>query len=300
MFSSCEKLFSETQQNIVEALSALDIKDFISDKWQRPDISGGHGGGGLSRILKNGNIFEQAGVNFSSVEGNLPLEMSQKLVGSDNIERFRATGVSLVIHPYSPMVPTVHANFRFLEVGNKSWFGGGLDLTPYYLFEEDAIHFHRTIKSVCDRHDSSYYPDFKTQCDNYFYLPHRKETRGIGGIFFDYLGRDSNTDLNTYSQLVEELCSCFIPAYLPIVKKRKEEVWGESEKSFQLIRRGRYVEFNLLYDRGTLFGLKTGGRVESILMSLPPQVRWEYDYKPSQDSREADLIELLKNPKDWA
>ena len=224
--------------------------------------------------------------------------MSLKLVGRDEPTAFFATGISIVIHPFSPMIPTTHANYRYLEVGDRTWFGGGGDLTPYYLFNEDAQHFHRTFKVVCDKHSPELYAQMKSACDEYFYLPHRQEARGIGGIFFDYLGREGPPAAD-YIPLVTGLLNCFQESYLPIVKRRMNESWGEQEKAFQLLRRGRYVEFNLLYDRGTLFGLKTSGRTESILMSLPPLVRWEYNFQPTAGSREAELLETLREPRNW-
>lgn len=294
--------FRELQESICTALSAVDGSSFRSDLWQREDAdpsSVSHGGGGDTRVLKDGGIFEQAGVNFSEVFGTLPADMSEKLLGVRAQQPFFATGVSLVIHPRSPMIPTTHANFRYLEVADSAWFGGGADLTPYYLFEEDAIHFHQTWKAVCDQFDPAYYPDFKKQCDSYFYLPHRKETRGIGGIFFDYLGKTDATQLERHFAFVQAAARQFVPSYLPIVERRSGATWTEAQRSFQLMRRGRYVEFNLLYDRGTLFGLRTNGRTESILMSLPPQVRWEYAVTVAPDSPEAKLIETLHAPREW-
>jgi coproporphyrinogen III oxidase len=210
---------------------------------------------------------------------------------------FRATGVSLVLHPTSPMVPTTHANFRYLEKGDKAWFGGGADLTPYYLQREDAVHFHRTLKAACDAHAPiGDYPRFKKWCDEYFFLPNRNETRGVGGIFYDYLEGDG--DLEATFAFARDAGRSFVPAYAPIVERRRDEPWGEAERTWQLIRRGRYVEFNLIYDRGTIFGLKTEGRTESILMSLPPMVSWVYDHVPAPGSREAELVAALR-PQDW-
>ena len=226
--------------------------------------------------------------------------MTKKLLGTDGEAKFYATGTSLVLHPYSPMIPTVHANFRYLEVGNKKWFGGGSDLTPYYLFEEDARHFHKTAKNVCDKHDNCFYSQFKKECDQYFYLPHRKEARGVGGIFYDYLGKEEPEKLENFFSFAKDYSESFLDSYLPIVERRKDEPWTETQKEFQLLRRGRYVEFNLIYDRGTLFGLRTNGRTESILMSLPPTVNWTYNYQPTAGSKEAQLLEVLKNPRDWA
>jgi coproporphyrinogen III oxidase len=226
------------------------------------------------------------------VHGDFKPDFADKLPG-DGLAFF-AAGVSLVLHPQSPLVPTVHANFRCLRRGSALWFGGGADLTPYYPERDDVLHFHRTWKTVCDRHDATFHPRFKKWCDEYFYLPHRGETRGVGGIFFDYLQRDPERDL----AFVKDAAGSFLDAYLPIVRRRRHLPWGERERQFQLLRRGRYVEFNLIYDRGTIFGLKTEGRTESILMSLPPLVRWEYDARFEPGSREAQLADWLK-PTDW-
>lgn len=305
MRSLAATFFKNLQDSITNRIDHLDGRSkFKSDLWQRQDSSGAHGGGGETRILTNGAIFEQAGVNFSQVHGLLDKEMSSKLVEKNIDLPFFACGISLVIHPFSPLVPTVHANFRYLEVEDKAWFGGGMDLTPYYIFEEDAQHFHRTLKNTCDKHDKGYYPKFKKWCDQYFYLPHRAEARGIGGIFFDYLGKDltpnqSSIELPKIFEFVKSAGTSFLEAYSPIVERRAGIPFSEKEKSFQLLRRGRYVEFNLLYDRGTLFGLKTRGRTESILMSLPPIVHWSYDYTPIPESREAFLLDIVRNPKEW-
>lgn len=292
--------FRQIQAEITSQLEECDGEaKFISDRWDRPDPHLAHGGGGETRVLSHGNVFEQAGVNFSEVHGTMPAEMNEKLTGSRSEEQFFATGVSLVIHPRSPMVPTTHANVRYLKVGEHAWFGGGTDLTPYYLFEEDARFFHRQIKEVCDRHDLQHYPKFKKWCDQYFFLPHRGETRGVGGIFFDYLGKDDPSQLDPIGAFVEAFGHALMSFYIPIVNRRKDEGWGDRERDFQLVRRGRYVEFNLLYDRGTLFGLKTGGRTESILMSLPPEVKWRYCYTPPEGGREEQLLEVLKSPREW-
>ncbi len=292
--------FQDLQSSICSTLEMLDENaHFLVDRWTREDQTGSHGGGGVSRVLRGDGIFEQAGVNFSEVHGTLNPEMSQRLVGVAEDLPFYATGVSLVIHPRSPMIPTTHANYRYLEVGQRRWFGGGGDLTPYYLFREDARHFHNTLREHCDAFEPGLYRRFKQQCDEYFYLPHRREYRGVGGIFFDYLGRDGAPPADHYFPLVRSLGEAFLESYLPIVRRRRSEPWSERERTFQLIRRGRYVEFNLLFDRGTLFGLKTGGRTESILMSLPPTVRWEYDYRPAAGSREAELMEIVRHPTEW-
>ncbi|PYS53755.1 MAG: oxygen-dependent coproporphyrinogen oxidase [Acidobacteria bacterium] len=283
-----ELYFKGLQERISHGIEELDDSSFREDTWSREG-----GGGGRTRILEQGSVFEKAGVNFSSVHGSLPEQFASKIpLGSGT--SFFATGVSLVFHPRSPMVPAVHANFRYLEKGDATWFGGGTDLTPCYPFAEDAIHFHRTIKQSCDRHDPSFYPRFKKWCDEYFMLKHRGEMRGIGGVFFDYIQDDPE---KTFA-FVCDLGDSFLDAYVPIAKRRVSESYGEREREYQLYRRGRYVEFNLLYDRGTIFGLETRGRTESILMSLPPLVRWVYDYKAEPGSREAKALEFFQ-PKDW-
>jgi coproporphyrinogen III oxidase len=283
--------FRELQDRICRALEALDGRShFREDLWQRSE-----GGGGRTRVLAGGAVFEKAGVNFSEVWGELAPEFAAQIPGEGR--NFTATGISLVLHPYSPMVPTVHANFRYLTRGAGWWFGGGSDLTPYYPFREDVIHFHHTWKKTCQRHHGvADYERFKKWCDEYFYLPHRREPRGVGGIFFDYL----EGDWEALFAFVKECGDAFVAAYEPIVDRRRELPFAERERAFQQFRRGRYVEFNLLYDRGTVFGLKTGGRVESILMSLPPVVRWEYDRHPEPGSREAELYEIYLRPQNWA
>ena len=283
--------FRELQDRICAELQLIDGSGrFQEDSWSREG-----GGGGRTRVLAHGKVFEQAGVNFSAVHGEMSAEFASQIPGEGRT--FTATGISLVIHPQNPMVPTVHANFRYLMKGSKQWFGGGADLTPYYPYREDVIHFHRVWKDVCGRHpDVGDYQRFKKWCDEYFYLAHRKEPRGVGGIFFDYLeGRWDQT-----FAFVRDCGNSFMAAYGPIVERRKSEPYFEPQRAFQEIRRGRYVEFNLLYDRGTLFGLKTGGRVESILMSLPPAVRWQYDFRPEPGSREAELYDFYLKPRDWA
>jgi coproporphyrinogen III oxidase len=285
------QFFRTLQDRIVAALADIDAKvAFREDSWERPG-----GGGGRSRVLIDGGVFEKAGVNFSEVFGQLTPDHAKQLPG-DGLD-FSATGVSLVLHPHNPMAPTVHANFRFITKGDKAWFGGGADLTPYYPYRADAIHFHKTWKTVCTRHPAPVdYPKFKTWCDEYFYLPHRQEPRGVGGIFFDYL----EGDFEPLFAFVRDCGDSFLDAYLPIVRRRQDEPFTAKERHFQEYRRGRYVEFNLIYDRGTIFGLKTGGRIESILMSLPPLVRWLYDYQPAPGSREAELYEVYLKPRDWA
>lgn len=290
----------DLQNRICTALEKSDGKStFAEDQWQRPG-----GGGGKTRVIANGNVFEKGGVNTSVVEGEVTVAMKQQL--QMNGEYFFATGISLVIHPYNPFVPTVHANFRFFELYDAQkkpvdqWFGGGADLTPYYLFEEDAVHFHQTLKNSCDLFDAGLYPKYFRQCDEYFVNHHRnKEARGIGGIFFDYLRPEKNITAEDRFNFVKASSESFIPAYLPIVEKRKSTPFTEKHKYWQEIRRGRYVEFNLIHDRGTLFGLKTNGRTESILMSLPPTVRFDYNYQPEPGSPEDQLYQVCLHPKNW-
>jgi coproporphyrinogen III oxidase len=277
------------QDEICAALERLDGKQFREDPWTREG-----GGGGRTRILEEGSVFEKAGVNVSAVHGQLTESFAKRLPGEGR--DFFAAGISLVFHPASPMVPTVHANFRFIVHGGKAWFGGGTDLTPYYLFDEDTSHFHRTLKATCDAHDRSYYPRFKKTCDEYFWLKHRGECRGVGGIFFEDIGGSLEREFS----FVEDCGRAFLPAYLPLVERRKDTPFTADQRLWQEARRGRYVEFNLLYDRGTVFGLETGGRSESILMSLPPRVRWIYDFQPPAGSEEARLLSVLRAPRQWA
>jgi coproporphyrinogen III oxidase len=283
--------FRSLQDGICSALEQAEgTGRFREDLWQREG-----GGGGRTRVLADGGVFEKAGVNFSDVHGQFSEEFAAQLPGEGR--DFTATGISLVLHPRSPLVPTVHANFRFLTRGAKQWFGGGADLTPYYPFREDVIHFHRVWKVVCERHaDVADYARLKKWCDGYFFLAHRGEPRGVGGIFFDYL----EGDLDRNFAFVKDCGDAFLEAYLPIVRRRKDLPYTDRQRAFQEYRRGRYVEFNLIYDRGTLFGLKTSGRIESILMSLPPLARWEYDYRPEPGSPEAELYEVYLKPRDWA
>ncbi len=289
----------QLQNSICNALEQEDGKaTFIEDKWQREG-----GGGGKTRVIAKGYIFEKGGVNTSVVHGVLPEVMQQNLhVKHGN---FFACGISLVIHPFNPFVPTVHANYRYFELYDEvgtlidQWFGGGADLTPYYLFEADAIHFHQTQKTACDTFDASLYPKFKTACDNYFYNHHRKEARGIGGLFFDYLRGTENFDAEFWFNFTTGVGKVFVDSYLPIVQQRKNTTFNEQQKYWQEIRRGRYVEFNLIHDKGTLFGLKTNGRIESILMSLPPTVRWDYNFQPEANSEEEKLLNVLTQPKEW-
>ncbi len=284
------------QSRIVAELEQLDGKaTFRRDPWDRPG-----GGGGLSCVLSNGEVFEQAGVGFSHVFGDrMPPSATKnrpELAGSG----FQAVGVSLVIHPRNPYVPTTHANYRYFTASSDEasawWFGGGFDLTPYYPFEEDVIHWHQVARDACSPFGDDLYPRFKKWCDEYFFLKHRNETRGVGGLFFDdfnELGFDRSFEF------LQSAGDSFLEAYRPIVRKRKDHPYGERQREFQLYRRGRYVEFNLIYDRGTIFGLQSGGRTESILMSLPPRVRWEYNWQPEAGSAEAKLYSDFLRPRDW-
>jgi coproporphyrinogen III oxidase len=299
--------FADLQDRITHALADLDGRSFREDAWQRAG-----GGGGRSRILADGNVFEKAGVNLSDVHGELRPDFAGSLPGDG--PRFRATGISLVLHPRNPYVPTVHANFRRIQRGAAGWFGGGADLTPYYVFPEDATHFHRTFRDTADRHDPALYPRFKAWCDRYFFITHRKEPRGVGGVFFDYLGAGGETlageppavpspieaDPEKIFAFVRDMGSAFLPAYLPLAERRRDMPFGERERDWQLHRRGRYVEFNLIYDRGTVFGLRTDGRVESILMSLPSDVRWSYGYEPGPGTPEEDSLRAIVAQRDWA
>jgi coproporphyrinogen III oxidase len=287
------------QDQICSAIEQCDGKaKFKEDLWQRPE-----GGGGRTRVIENGNVFEKGGVNISAVHGELP-ETMQTYFKIKNCNFF-ACGLSLVLHPKNPMVPTVHANWRYFEMYNQhgeivdQWFGGGQDLTPYYLFEEDAKHFHQVCKTACDRHHTAFYANYKKKCDEYFYNSHRNEARGIGGLFFDYCKATDNFSMEDWYSFVREVGNSFIKAYVPIVEKRKGLNYTKDQRNWQEIRRGRYVEFNLVHDKGTLFGLKTNGRIESILMSLPPHVQWVYDHHPESGSEEEKLLEALKNPVDW-
>jgi coproporphyrinogen III oxidase len=300
MRGRARRFFEGLQERICRALEELDSRArFREDEWRRDG-----GGGGRSRVLEGGAVFEKAGVNFSAVEGELPEALAaqqlahlRKRFGGQfqtGSRAFYATGVSLVLHPLNPYVPTVHANFRFLDQGGVSWFGGGADLTPSYPFREDVVHFHRTFKEACDRHEVADYTHFKQWCDEYFYIRHRGEMRGVGGIFFDYL----TEDLERVFDFVRDAGESFLPAYLPIAERRKDMPYGERERAFQLIRRGRYAEFNLVYDRGTAFGLMTGGRTESILMSLPPLASWVYDYRPQPGTPEAEASAYFQ-PQEW-
>lgn len=312
------KFMQSIQDEICQGLEALDgVGKFQEDSWQRPE-----GGGGRSRVMTDGALFEQGGVNFSEVWGDhLPPSILQQRPEAQG-HSFYATGTSMVLHPKNPYIPTVHLNYRYFEAGPVWWFGGGADLTPYYPFAEDARHFHQTFKSACDQHHPEYYPVFKRWCDEYFYLKHRNETRGIGGIFFDYQdgndpfyrGPHGDKEAGQYSHslppqsprsweeifaFVQDCGKAFLPAYTPIAERNRTREYGERERNFQLYRRGRYVEFNLVYDRGTIFGLQTNGRTESILMSLPPLVRWEYGFTPEPNTPEAELYDVFLKPQDW-
>lgn len=285
------------QDKICLALEETDGKEtFLKDDWQRQS-----GGGGCTRVLANGDVFEQAGVNFSHVFGEC-LPPSANASRPELASRpFQAMGISVVIHPHNPYVPTSHANVRFFvseKPGQEPiwWFGGGFDLTPYYPFEEDVLHWHQTAKLACDAVDKAYYSRFKKWCDEYFFLKHRGETRGVGGLFFDDFN-EKNFD-HSFA-FMKSIGDHYIPAYVPIVNKRKNMEYGENERDFQLYRRGRYVEFNLVYDRGTLFGLQSGGRTESILMSLPPLVKWRYDWQPEKGTPERRLYDDFLKPRDW-
>ena len=283
--------FQELQDRICVGLEKIDGQArFREDAWRRSE-----GGGGRTRILSEGAVFEKAGVNFSEVFGQMAPEFAAQIPGEGR--EFTAAGISLVLHPRSPMVPTVHANFRYLTKGEKNWFGGGADLTPYYPYREDVIHFHKVWRKVCECHGPLVdYGRLKKWCDEYFYLLHRGEARGVGGIFFDYL----EGDWEPRFAFVRTAGDAFLDAYRPIAERRKNEPYTDRQRHFQEYRRGRYVEFNLLYDRGTIFGLKTGGRTESILMSLPPCVRWEYDFQVEPGSPEAELFNVYLRPHDWA
>lgn len=283
------------QSRICAELEELDGKArFARDAWERPG-----GGGGESRVMEDGEVFEKAGVGFSHVFGDQMPPSATKNRPDLAGKRFHAVGVSLVLHPRNPYVPTTHANLRFFTAGQQGpvwWFGGGLDLTPYYPFHEDVLHWHTTARNACEPFGKGLYQRYKAWCDEYFYLKHRDETRGVGGLFFDDL---NEPDFDKCFAFLRSVGDSFMPAYKPIVKKRVAHPYGERQRNFQLYRRGRYVEFNLLYDRGTLFGLQSGGRTESILMSLPPQVRWSYNWRPEPGSPEETLYHDYLKPRDW-
>lgn len=294
--ASVKKYLLDLQSRIVAAMEAVDGKPFLTDSWQRPE-----GGGGISRVIEEGNVFERGGVNFSHVMGNsLPPSAAAsrpELAG----KKWEAMGVSLVLHPRNPYAPTVHMNVRFFTTYAEGtapvwWFGGGMDLTPYYGVVEDAQHFHQTCKDALSPYGDDLHPRFKKWCDEYFYLKHRKEARGVGGIFFDDF---NELDFASSFAMTRSVGDAFVAAYQPILEKRKDIAYGENERDFQAYRRGRYVEFNLVFDRGTLFGLQSGGRTESILMSMPPVVKWRYDWKPEAGSPEAKLATDFLVHKEW-
>lgn len=303
-----EALVRLKQQQITDAVASLDNVTFHTDTWVRAE-----GGGGLSMVLQNGQTFEKGGVNISVVHGTLPPQAVQRMradhknlqgSSSDGSVKFFACGLSLVIHPHNPFAPTTHLNYRYFETTDPVteqvtswWFGGGADLTPTYLNEDDAVNFHLRHKEALDKHDTLLYPKWKKWCDEYFFIKHRNETRGIGGIFFDDF---DEKDPNEILQIVESCFDAFIPAYIPIVAQHKDDAFTPEQKNWQQIRRGRYVEFNLVLDRGTQFGLQTpGSRVESILMSLPATASWVYDHHPEPGSEEEKILKVLKQPVDW-
>lgn len=302
MRAKFEKMCREAQIKITSAIEDIDGKGtFQEDAWVRAN-----GGGGMSRVLSGGEVFEKAGVNLSVVYGSMPQEALASATerGVDRAKGYKegervpffACGLSSVMHPKNPHAPTMHFNYRYFETdGGVWWFGGGTDITPSYINEDDMKHFHGTYKEVCDNHDPEFYPEFKAWADRYFLIPHRNETRGLGGIFFDDL---NDRDPDTIFEFSKEAVNSVVKAYGPIVEAHKDDPFTEKEKQWQLMRRGRYVEFNLVYDRGTLFGLQSGGRTESILMSLPPLVSWRYNWKPEPGSDEAILYDYLK-PRDW-
>jgi coproporphyrinogen III oxidase len=286
--------FKGLQDSICESLEIADGKGkFKEDLWERPG-----GGGGRSRVFQ-GKVIEKGGVNFSAVHGAMPENISQKL-GLEAAE-FLATGVSIVLHPHNPKVPIIHMNVRYFELSNGTWwFGGGIDLTPHYVVEADAKYFHQQIKAVCDKHDSDFYPKFKKWADDYFYLKHRQETRGIGGIFFDRLTEQGSFTKENRFEFVKSVGEAFAPIYTHFMNQNKDLPFNENEKTWQMLRRGRYVEFNLVWDKGTKFGLDTDGRTESILMSMPPVANWVYNYQPKKGSEEEKTMGLLKKGIDWA
>ncbi|WP_291962822.1 oxygen-dependent coproporphyrinogen oxidase [Maribacter sp.] len=289
----------QLQDTITEKLEEVDGKaTFQEDIWKRPE-----GGCGRTRVIENGAVFEKGGVNISGVHGELPDSMKAYFKVKEG--NFFACGLSLVLHPKNPMVPTVHANWRYFELYDEQgeivdqWFGGGQDLTPYYLFDEDAVHFHQVCKTACDKHQPTFYDTYKKRCDEYFWNTHRNEARGLGGLFFDYCKATPEMNMQQWYDFVTEVGNSFLSCYVPIVIKRKDLDYTKEQRDWQEIRRGRYVEFNLVHDKGTLFGLKTNGRIESILMSLPPHVQWRYDHQPEKGSEEERLLHILKAPKAW-
>lgn len=285
--------FRELQDSICHSLEKLDGKSvFLEDKWERPE-----GGGGRSRVIKEGNLIEKGGVNFSAVSGPTP-EKILKALKLDQADFF-ATGVSIVLHPENPWVPIIHMNVRYFEMSNGTWwFGGGIDLTPHFVIKEKAANFHRYLKEACDKHDDTYYSKFKEWADDYFFVKHRNETRGIGGIFFDRLGASEGKTKASHWAFVKDVGETFIPTYVDAVTELRSKSYTDLDKIWQKIRRGRYVEFNLVHDKGTKFGLDTNGRTESILMSLPPEANWEYSYEPESDQQK-ETLQLLKKGIDW-
>lgn len=297
--------FMSLQNDICAQLENSDTKGkFVSDVWQRPG-----GGGGISRVMTNGYIIEKGGVNFSAVWGEPP-EATLKMLNLPKVEndtpQFFATGVSIVLHPHNPMIPIIHMNVRYFEIDPSTsdkeiwWFGGGIDLTPHYVNEEDTKYFHAELKKVCDSHHPSFYSEYKKWADDYFFIKHRNETRGVGGVFFDYLKDGNGFTKASRFEFVKSIGSAFAPLYSHFMRKNHNLPYGEKQKQWQFLRRGRYVEFNLVWDRGTKFGLETDGRTESILMSLPPQATWQYNYQPEQGSEEARTLSLLKKGIQWA
>ena len=286
--------FRAIQDEICHGLEEQDgLATFVEDAW-----SHAHGGGGRTRVITGGNVFEKGGVNFSAVEGELPTFMKDKV--SPEATHFFATGVSIVIHPHSPMVPIIHMNIRYFETNaGDSWFGGGIDLTPIYVNNEQSHFFHSKMKEVCDRYSSEFYSRFKKWADDYFFITHRNETRGVGGIFFDYLRPSEELPKDKLFEFVADVGRTFLKAYVPIVSANKTLAYTERNKKWQLLRRGRYVEFNLVYDRGTRFGLETGGRIESILMSLPEHASWLYNHVPIEGSEEANTLSKLRKGVEW-
>jgi coproporphyrinogen III oxidase len=289
--------FKLLQDNICAALEIEDEKGkFVEDNWTREE-----GGGGRTRILQNGKVIEKGGVLFSAVHGEVPDFLLKEDASKNSKDTFYATGVSIVIHPSNPMVPIIHMNVRYFEMSNGVWwFGGGIDLTPHYVIESDAKFFHQALKASCDIHNANYYPDFKKWADDYFFITHRKETRGVGGIFFDKLSQSEKVTKEQLFAFVQEIGNTFAPTYTQLMSKNKTKSFTEENKQWQLLRRGRYVEFNLVYDKGTKFGLETNGRVESILMSLPKTAGWEYDFLPKSNSNEEKTLFFLKKNIIWA
>jgi len=290
--------FKELQNNITESLSSLDgLADFQSDIWERSE-----GGGGDTRIILNGDVFEKGGVNFSHVLGKLPDVLKSETRSADF---FHATGVSIVIHPNHPMIPIIHMNVRYFEMREHengkvvdAWFGGGIDLSPAYPNEEDVLFFHQYLKNACDKYDMSYYPAFKKWCDEYFTIVHRHQMRGVGGVFFDHMRGDEQKSLEQIFAFVQDIGNSFVPIYKEVVQRNRSKTFTETNKKWQLMRRGYYTEFNLVYDRGTHFGLKSNGRIESILMSLPPQAEWVYNFIPEENSAEYKALVYFQ-PTDW-